>query len=86
MCTARNVLFALIILLLGLPMAVYPANTEGERKVLVIGIDGCRPDALLNAKTPNIDQLWQNGAYSFKAKTDELSSSGICWTSMLTGV
>lgn len=57
-----------------------------ENKVLIIGIDGCRPDALLAADTPNLDALWKNGAYSFKARTDELSSSGPCWTAMLTGV
>lgn len=58
----------------------------GSKKVLIIGIDGCRPDALIAAKTPNIDQLWQDGAYSFSTQTDEISSSGICWTGMLTGV
>lgn len=57
-----------------------------ENKVLIIGIDGCRPDALLVANTNNIDSLWKNGAYTFNAKADEISSSGICWTSMLTGV
>ena len=25
--------------------------------MLIIGIDGCRPDAMLVAQTPNIDQL-----------------------------
>jgi len=59
---------------------------QAQNKVLIIGIDGCRPDALLAAETPNIDKLWKNGAYSFSAKTDEISSSGICWTGMLTGV
>lgn len=58
----------------------------GADKVLIIGIDGCRPDALLAAKTPNIDKLWKQGAYSFDAKTASRSSSGPCWTSMLTGV
>ena len=57
-----------------------------QKKVLIIGIDGCRPDALLKANTPNLDNLWKNGAYSFYAKTDKISSSGICWTGMLTGV
>lgn len=57
-----------------------------QNKVLIIGIDGCRPDGLLAANTPNLDELWKNGAYSFSAKTDPISSSGICWTSMLTGV
>ena len=55
-------------------------------KVLIIGVDGCRPDALLAAQTPNLDALWKNGAYTFKAQTDEISSSGPAWTAMLTGV
>lgn len=59
---------------------------KAQNKVLILGIDGCRPDALLEAKTPSLDNLWQNGAYSFKAKTDDLSWSGVCWTGMLTGV
>lgn len=61
-------------------------NLNAQNKVLIIGIDGVRPDCLLKAKTPNLDKLWQNGAYSFSAKTDPISSSGICWTAMLTGV
>jgi len=60
--------------------------SQNKNKVLIIGIDGCRPDVLLQANTKNIDKLWKKGAYSFKAKTDEISSSGICWTGMLTGV
>ena len=60
---------------------------EGENnKVLIIGVDGCRPDALLAAKTPNIDALWETGAHSFHARTDEISSSGPAWSAMLTGV
>jgi predicted AlkP superfamily pyrophosphatase or phosphodiesterase len=59
---------------------------EKEKKVLIIGIDGVRPDALLAASTPHMDALWQNGAYSFQARTDKISSSGPCWTAMLTGV
>ena len=61
-------------------------KVQAQNKVMVIGIDGTRPDALLTAHTPNLDGLWQNGAYSFRAKTDPLSWSGVCWTSMLTGV
>lgn len=57
-----------------------------QNKVLIIGIDGTRPDALLAAKTPELDKLWKNGAYSFSAHTDPLSWSGVCWTGMLTGV
>lgn len=59
---------------------------ENKLNVLIIGIDGCRPDALLAAETPNIDKLWHNGLYSFHVKSDSISYSGPCWTSILTGV
>ena len=73
--------FSLILFLFGQQMM-----GQRESKVLIIGIDGCRPDALQSAETPNIDKLISNGAYSYSAQTDEISSSGICWTGMLTGV
>jgi predicted AlkP superfamily pyrophosphatase or phosphodiesterase len=57
-----------------------------SNRVLIIGIDGCRPDALLAAQTPNMDALWKDGAYTFKARTDEISSSGPAWSAMLIGV
>ncbi|WP_418603282.1 alkaline phosphatase family protein [Hwangdonia sp.] len=72
--------------LLSLTMAFSFTEIKAQNKVLILGIDGCRPDALLAAKTPYLDNLWKNGAYSFKAKTDDLSWSGVCWTGMLTGV
>lgn len=56
------------------------------KKVLIITIDGCRPDALLAARTPHMDKLWQNGAFSFLARTDPITVSGPSFTSMLTGV
>ena len=34
---------------------------EPTPKVLIIGIDGCRPDALNVAKTPNLDALVEAG-------------------------
>ncbi|SVB68504.1 uncharacterized protein METZ01_LOCUS221358, partial [marine metagenome] len=34
-----------------------------NKKLLFIGIDGCRPDALTQAQTPNIDGLINNGIY-----------------------
>ncbi len=55
-------------------------------KVLLIGIDGTRPDALANAATPNFDALKAAGAYSDNAITGDISFSGPGWSSMLTGV
>ncbi|MCP4180717.1 MAG: sulfatase-like hydrolase/transferase [bacterium] len=57
-----------------------------KNKVLIIGLDGCRSDALLLAETPNIDKYWKNGAFNFYAKTDPITVSGPAWTAMLTGV
>ena len=34
-----------------------------NKKLLFIGIDGCRPDALTQAETPNIDGLINDGIY-----------------------
>ena len=66
-------------------------KTEGrqdqrKKKVLIIGIDGCRPDCLMKAKTPHLDSLMRSGAWSLKAQTGEITSSGPSWSNMLTGV
>lgn len=56
------------------------------KKVLVIGIDGCRPDALMTANTPNLDALMANGTFSLDARNIRTTSSGPGWSSILTGV
>jgi predicted AlkP superfamily pyrophosphatase or phosphodiesterase len=61
-------------------------TTTRKPKVLIVGIDGCRPDALQAAQTPNIDKLIGGGAYSFDAQTCALTKSGPSWASVLTGV
>ena len=61
-------------------------------RVLVIGIDGTRPDALATAKTPALDALIANGAFADNTrilgtryrKNDTVSGPG--WSSFLTGV
>ena len=67
-------------------LAVLQSTFAQTPKVLISGIDGCKPDVLEKAETPAIEALIKNGAWTYKAKTDPISSSGICWTSMLTGV
>lgn len=58
------------------------------RRVMIIGLDGVRPDALQQAATPHMDRLIANGAVSFSASTHltGITSSGPGWTSILTGV
>ena len=69
-----------------------PVNRVPLNRLLVIGIDGCRPDAIAAAKTPNLDALIKAGAYSDTTKilgdryrkNDTVSGPG--WSSFLTGV
>ncbi len=55
-------------------------------KALLIGVDGLRPDALLKAKTPHIDSLVDEGAYSFKALAGKHTVSYPGWSNIFTGV
>ncbi len=61
---------------------------EAPRKLLFIGIDGCRSDALLAADTPHIDSVTATGVYSLECMTREgqATVSGPAWSSMLNGV
>ncbi len=63
-----------------------PTEEAIVKKVLIIGIDGCRPDALTKANTPNLDALMANGTYSLDARNSGITSSGPGWSAMLTGV
>lgn len=60
--------------------------SERVPKVLVIGIDGVRPDILAEVPTPNIDALALGGTFTARARTTIPSVSGPSWSSMLTGV
>ncbi len=61
-------------------------KTFKERKVLFIGIDGVRTDALQAANTPHMDSLMQYGISTFDSWHLGITSSGPSWSSMLTGV
>lgn len=62
------------------------------KKVLLIGIDGCRFDAIRKANTPNLTKLINAGSHSSTAlilgsryrENDTISGPG--WSSILTGV
>jgi hypothetical protein len=55
-------------------------------KLLVIGVDGLRPDAMLAADAPNIDRLIAEGSFSASAQAEDLTFSGPGWSSILHGV
>ncbi|WP_339729528.1 LamG-like jellyroll fold domain-containing protein [uncultured Gimesia sp.] len=69
-----------------------PVGERSQKRVLIIGMDGTRPDALAKAKTPTFDRLIREGAFTDEAdilgtryqKNDTISGPG--WSSILTGV
>jgi len=60
--------------------------SQTSKKVLIIGIDGCRADALIQANTPVIDNLISNGIFSPDALNDDITVSGPGWSAILCGV
>lgn len=60
-------------------------DNEKPKKLLMIGLDGLRPDALLYANTPNIKTLIQNGVYNLETNVECDTISGPSWVSILTG-
>lgn len=77
---ANRLLVAGILMLLVL-------GAQGQtKKVLLIGIDGCRPDALQAASTPNMDALIGNATYTYDALNEGITYSGPGWASLTTGV
>lgn len=85
----RFVSLAIILTLATYLSAQEPAKS---RKVLYVGIDGCRFDAVEKADTPNLDALVKQGIYSDRClilgqryrKNDTISGPG--WSSIYTGV
>lgn len=61
-------------------------RAERAPKVLLIGIDGVRPDVLAEVPTPVMDSLAAGGWYTPSARTTTPSVSGPAWSSILTGV
>ncbi len=55
-------------------------------RVMIIGLDGARAEALDIATTPNLDRLRKMGPSDLNAITGDLSLSGPGWSSMLSGV
>ena len=54
--------------------------------VVVVSIDGLRPDAIARFKAPTLQRMLREGRYSLTAQTIDLSLTLPSHTSMLTGV
>ncbi|MDB5326266.1 MAG: hypothetical protein JWM57_1835, partial [Phycisphaerales bacterium] len=57
-----------------------------EPRVLLISIDGCRPDILLRADMPTVRDMMARGSFTFWATTTPAAITLPSHTSMLTGV
>lgn len=55
-------------------------------KFILTIVDACRPDGLAQAATPNIDSIWQQGAYSWQGQSILPSISLPCHTTMFRSV
>lgn len=62
------------------------AHARAEPRVLIISIDGLRPDVALRADMPNLRGLMNRGSFSFLATTTPAAITLPSHTSMLTGV
>ncbi len=65
---------------------VFAAPARAEPRVLIISIDGLRPDVALRADMPNLRRLMNDGAFTFLATTTPAAVTLPSHTSMLTGV
>ena len=87
--------------LLGLTWAIGPAmpashaaqnaaaptsSPASEKRVLIVSVDGMRPDLALRADTPKIRGLLKKGTFTFWARTTAVSITLPSHVSMLTGV
>jgi predicted AlkP superfamily pyrophosphatase or phosphodiesterase len=85
--------YSIIFLLVLLPLpscnkpAAKPAAPSSDKpRVLIVTIDGLRPDVALRADMPNLRSLMARGAFTFWARTVEYSYTLPAHVSMLTGV
>ena len=82
----------LLVIVVAMWSAILPAAERPVQRVLVIGIDGCRTDALKAGKLPNLHSLIADGAFSEATQivgprsdtADTVSGPG--WSNVLTGV
>jgi hypothetical protein len=62
------------------------AAPAGAARLLILGVDGCRPDALLRCRTPNLTALAGEGAFTWWALSRPPTKSGPSWSTIFTGV
>jgi predicted AlkP superfamily pyrophosphatase or phosphodiesterase len=83
----RLTLLAILLLTLSSRLqAQTTAPVPHAQRVVIMSIDGGRPDVVLRANTPNVRALCADGSFTFWARTTELSVTLPSHASMITGV
>lgn len=85
----KKVVYTLVFILSAV-MVVFLTSCSGVKTakaehIIIIGVDGMSPDGILNASTPNIDEMIKNGAATFHGRAVRPSSSSSNWASMIMG-
>ncbi|MBC7785165.1 MAG: alkaline phosphatase family protein [Burkholderiales bacterium] len=79
-------LFPCLIASLILTFSTCLSAAAAEPRVLIVSIDGLRPDCALRADMPNLRSLMKEGSFTFWATTTTVAVTLPSHTSMLTGV
>jgi predicted AlkP superfamily pyrophosphatase or phosphodiesterase len=72
--------------LIAFVLLIFAAAVHAEPRVLIVSVDGLRPDCLLRAEAPVIRELMKTGSFTMWATTTEAAITLPSHTSMLTGV
>ena len=76
----RSLLFAAFLL------SFFLSHSQKIKHVIVLGIDGCSPNGIIQAPTPNIDSLVAHGSWTYEAKAQMPTVSSPNWASIIDGV
>lgn len=69
----------------GIAVGLWAANASGATHVIIIGVDGMSPDGIRQGRTPHMDRLMKEGAYTFHGRGVMPTSSSPNWASMIMG-
>jgi predicted AlkP superfamily pyrophosphatase or phosphodiesterase len=82
----KDWLFRAHVLLAMTFLCIFSTTLAEDRKVLIVSIDGLRPDVLLRSEAPFIRSLMKRGSFTFHAQTTDVAITLPSHTTMLTGV
>ena len=82
----RVFLLTLTMAVILMPISITTAGAENLENVLVISIDALHPDALRQSKSPHLQMLMRDGAFSLNGQSTHPPKTLIAHTAMLTGM